>query len=272
MSTESDRTSHLADHTSHFLSDSHCHLHLTGSAAALLDRARAAGVRRFLVPGTTVSDSREAVALAAAHADVVAAVGVHPHEAKDFDPGRDGRALEALAKEPGVAAIGEIGLDFHYDHSPRATQIATLEWMLDLAARLRLPAILHNRESGAEMLALLRRVPPRDDPGVFHSFTEDAAYGKQALDLGYLVSFSGMITFRAAENIRAAAAGLPLDAMLVETDTPYLAPVPHRGKPGEPAFVVETARKLAEVKGVTLEDVARATTANFERLSRRRVS
>jgi TatD DNase family protein len=235
-------------------------------AAALLDRARAAGVARFLVPGTTLADSRDAVGLAAAHADVLAAVGVHPHEAKDFDPARDGPALEALAREPGVAAIGEIGLDFHYDHSPREEQVAVLEWMLDLAARVRLPVLLHNRESGAEMLALLSRRPRRERPGVFHSFTEDAAYGGKALDLGYLVSFSGMLTFRAADNIRAAAAALPLDAMLVETDTPYLAPVPHRGKPCEPAFVVDTAKRLAEVKGVALEDVARATTGNFERL------
>src|SRR5262249_26014982 len=124
----------------------------------------------------------------------------------------------------------------------------------------------HNRESGTEMMALLESRPRRERPGVFHSFTENAEYGRRAIGLGYLVSFSGMITFRAAENIREAAAGLPLDAMLVETDTPYLAPVAHRGRPGEPAFVVETAKKLAEVKGVDLEAVAAATTGNFERL------
>ncbi|HEY1251410.1 MAG TPA: TatD family hydrolase [Thermoanaerobaculia bacterium] len=251
------------------LADSHCHLQMgegVADAGALLDRARAAGVSRFLVPGTTLADSAEAVALAAAHPDVVAAVGIHPHEAKDFDPSRDGAAFEALARRPRVAAIGEVGLDFHYDHSPREKQVEVLEWMLDCGRRLGLPVILHNRESGAEMLALLARLGPRERPGVFHSFTEDAEYGKKAIALGYLVSFSGMLTFKAAENIRAAAAGLPLDAMLVETDTPYLAPVPHRGKPGEPAFVVETAKKLAEVKGVDLETVAEATTGNFERL------
>jgi TatD DNase family protein len=197
---------------------------------------------------------------------VFAAVGVHPHEAKDFDPARDGKALEALARRDRVAAIGEIGLDFHYDLSPRGKQIEVLEWMLALAARLGLPAILHNRESGAEMLAMLRRQPPRERPGVFHSFTENAEYGKSALDLGYLVSFSGMITFRAADNIREAAAGLPLEAMLVETDSPFLAPVPHRGKTCEPAFVVETAKKLAEVKKTDLETVAGLTTANFATL------
>jgi TatD DNase family protein len=254
------------------LSDSHCHLQLRGRDASsadpdlLLDRARAAGVARFLVPGTTLADSEEAIAIASRHEDVVAAVGIHPHEAKDFDPGRDGPALEALARDPKVAAIGEVGLDFHYDLSPRSAQMLVLEWMLDLARRLDKPAILHNRQSGAEMLDLLSRQPRRERPGVYHSFTESSAYGKKAIDLGYLISFSGMLTFKPAENIREAAANLPLDAMLVETDTPFLAPVPHRGKPGEPAFVVETAKKLAEVQGTTLEAVAEKTTANFDRL------
>jgi TatD DNase family protein len=237
-------------------------------AAALLERARGVGVARFLVPGTTLADSEEAVALAAAHADVLAAVGIHPHEAKDFDPARDGEAFEALARRPGVAAIGEVGLDFHYDHSPRAKQIEVLEWMLDCARRLSLPVILHNRESGEEMLALLRRRGPAERPGVYHSFTEDAEYGKKAIALGYRVSFSGMLTFKAAQNIRAAAAGLPLDAMMVETDTPFLAPVPHRGKPCEPAFVVETAKMLAEIQKTGLDAVAAATTGNFDRLFR----
>ena len=248
------------------LADSHCHLHMTPDPDAQLERARAAGVSRFLVPGTTLADSEGAVDLAASREGAVAAVGVHPHEAKDFDPARDGAAFERLAQKPGVVAIGEIGLDFHYDHSPRGKQVEVLEWMLDCATRLGLPVLLHNRSSGAEMLAVLERLGARDNAGVFHSFTEDAAYGARALDLGFLVSFSGMITFRAADNIRAAAAGLPLEAMLVETDTPYLAPVPHRGKPGEPAFVVETAKKLAEVKGVDVERVAEVTTGNFERL------
>ncbi len=237
-----------------------------GSAEVLLARARSAGVSRFLVPGTTLADSADAAALAESREGVFAAVGVHPHEAKDFDPARDGAAFEALAGRPKVAAIGEIGLDFHYDHSPRDKQIEVLEWMLDCARRLALPVLLHNRESGAPMLEILARRGARQGAGVFHSFTEDAAYGRKAIDLGYLVSFSGMITFRAAENIRSAAAGLPLGAMLVETDTPFLSPVPHRGEPCEPAFVVETAKKLADVKGVDLETVAAATTANFDRL------
>jgi TatD DNase family protein len=241
-----------------------------GAVADVLGRARAAGVGRFVVPGTTLADSGEAAGIAAAHPDVVAAVGVHPHEARDFDPERDGAALEELAQRREVAAIGEIGLDFHYDLSPRSTQMEVLEWMLDLARRLDLPAILHNRDSGSEMLALLERLGPRENAGVFHSFTESARFGRQVIDLGFRVSFSGMITFRSADNIREAAAGLPLDALLIETDSPYLAPEPHRGKRCEPAFVVETAKRLAEVQRVTVERVAEATTASFERLFPRR--
>jgi TatD DNase family protein len=242
---------------------------MEGVVADVLGRARAAGVGRFVVPGTTLADSEEAAGIAAAHPDVLAAAGVHPHEARDFDADRDGPALEALARRSEVAAIGEVGLDFHYDLSPRTTQIEVLEWMLDLARRLDLPAILHNRESGSEMLELLTRLGPRENAGVFHSFTGTAQYGRQVIDLGFRVSFSGMITFRSGDNIREAAAGLPLDALLVETDSPYLAPEPHRGKRCEPAFVVETAKKLAEVHRVTPERVAEATTASFERLFRR---
>jgi len=243
---------------------------MEGVVADVLGRARAAGVGRFLVPGTTLADSEEAAGIAAAHPDVLAAVGVHPHEAKDFDADRDGPALEALARRSGVAAIGEVGLDFHYDLSPRTKQMEVLEWMLDLARRLDLPAILHNRESGFEILELLARMGPRENAGVFHSFTGTARYGRQVIDLGFRVSFSGMITFQSGGSIREAAAGLPLDALLVETDSPYLAPEPHRGKRCEPAFVVETAKKLAEVHRVTAERVAEATTASFERLFRRR--
>ena len=253
------------------LADSHCHLQMGGGAGAeLLSRARAAGVARFLVPGTTLADSAAGVVIASEHEDVRAAVGVHPHEAKAFDFDRDGAALEDLAGRPEVAAIGEVGLDFHYDFSPRGTQVEVLEWMLELARRCDLPVILHNRQSGAELLSLLVRLGPREKAGVFHSFTESADYGRRVIDLGFLISFSGMITFAGAGNIRDAAASLPLDAMLVETDSPYLAPVPHRGKPCEPAFVVETARKLAEVQAVSFERVAEATTRNYERLFVRR--
>jgi TatD DNase family protein len=243
-----------------------------GELAEVVARARAAGVGRLVVPGTTLVDSARAASIAGAFADVVAAVGVHPHEAKDFDPARDGAALEDLARRPEVAAIGEVGLDFHYDLSPRGRQIEVLEWMLDLARRLGLPVILHNRESGPELLALLERLGPRESAGVLHSFTESADYGRKAIDLGFCVSFSGMITFKSGENIRDAARALPLDAMLVETDSPYLAPEPHRGSRCEPSFVFETAKRLADVLGESLERVAETTTANCERLFLRRIA
>jgi len=246
-----------------FLADSHCHLYMAENPAGWLERARAVGVTRLLVPGTTLEDSARAVSIAQEHDGVFAAVGIHPHEAKDFDAARDGARLEELARQRKVVAIGEVGLDFHYDHSPRPKQIEVLEWMLDLAERLSLPAILHNRESGKEMLEILARLRRRERPGVFHSFTESADFGARAIDLGYRISFSGMLTFRAAENIREAARGLPLEAMLIETDAPFLAPVPHRGKTNEPAFVIETAGRLSDVKDMGLEEVAAVTTNNF---------
>jgi TatD DNase family protein len=246
------------------LTDSHCHLYMAENPAGWLERARAIGVTRLLVPGTTLENSARAVAIAQEHKGVFAAVGIHPHEAKDFDANRDGTRLEELARQPKVVAIGEVGLDFYYDHSPRPKQIEVLEWMLDLARRLSLPAILHNRESGKEMLEILSRLPRRERPGVFHSFTESTGFGLKAIDLAYRISFSGMLTFRAAENIREAARGLPLEAMLIETDAPFLAPIPHRGKTNEPSFVIETAKKLAELKAVDLEKIAETTTLNFE--------
>lgn len=253
---------------SEVLCDSHGHIQMLAPERRdeILSRARDAGVAQILIPGTTVEDSRQAVEVAEREAGLWAAVGVHPHEAKDFDPDRDFKVFEELLKSPKAVAIGEIGLDFHYDYSPRQIQIAALAAHLQFAASHHLPVLLHNRESGPAMMDTLRQFPRRPNPGLFHSFAESAGYGAEAIALGYKVSFSGMITFKAAENIRAAARDLPLAEMLVETDAPFLAPVPHRGKPCEPAFVADTARKLAEVKGVAAGEVARATTANFQRL------
>jgi TatD DNase family protein len=248
--------------------DSHGHVQMLAGEERrdVLSRARDAGVGKILVPGTTIGDSRAAVEVAEAHDGLFAAVGIHPHEAKDFDEDRDLKVFEELLRSPKAVAIGEIGLDFHYDHSPRDVQLRALRSQLAFARGLGLPVLLHNRESGAEMLEILAAEPRRADPGVFHSFTEDAAYGARAVDLGYRISFSGMITFKAAENIRAAARDLPLAAMLVETDAPFLAPEPHRGKRCEPAFVVDTARRLAAVKDVSFGDVEAATTSNFDAL------
>ena len=252
--------------------DSHGHVQMLPPAELrdVLARAEGAGVARVLVPGTTVEDSRRAVELAEADDRLLAAVGIHPHETGGFDEARDLKILEELLKSPRAVAVGEIGLDFHYDHASREAQLRGFRSQLAFARASSLPVLLHNRESGAAMLEILEKDGPRENAGVFHSFTEDSDFGRKAIALGYRISFSGMLTFKGAENIRQSARGLPLSEMLVETDAPFLAPVPHRGKTCEPAFVVETAKKLAEVKGSGYEEVAAATTSNFERLFVRR--
>ena len=237
--------------------------------AELVARARDAGVTRILVPATTLDDAPRAVEVAERFDGVYAAVGVHPHETKAFDEDRVIPALERLAASAKVVAIGEIGLDYFYDFAPKDDQRRALVAQLKLAERLGKPVLLHNRESEDDLLAILEdeaKGSPERLRGVFHSFCAPTATGEKAIGLGYLVSYSGMITFRMAENVRESAAALPLEAMLVETDAPYLAPAPFRGKPNEPAFVGRTAAKLAEVKGVSTEEAGRVTTANFRRL------
>lgn len=237
--------------------------------AGQVGRARDAGVTRILVPATTLDDAPRAVEIAERFDGVYAAVGVHPHETKGFDEDRVIPALERLAASAKVVAIGEIGLDYFYDHSPKEDQKRALVAQLSLAGRLGKPVLLHNRESEDDLLEILEttaRGSPERPRGVFHSFCASTATGERAIALGYLVSYSGMITFRMADNVRESAAALPLSQMLVETDAPYLAPAPFRGKPNEPALVARTAARLAEVKGVSPEEVARATTASFRRL------
>jgi TatD DNase family protein len=239
--------------------DSHCHLTMS-DAAANLGRARAQGVRGFVVPGTKLDDAPAAVRIAQQHEDVWAAVGFHPHEAKDCDD-EAFAAIEQLARAERVVAIGECGLDYHYDHSPRPVQRAVLERHIDLAKRLDKPVIIHNRESTADLVEILSGADAR---GIIHSFTETEEVAKKLIDLGYFISFSGIVTFRSAESLRAAAKSLPHDRVLIETDTPYLAPVPFRGRDNEPAYVIKVAELLGQLWGVPLEEVAARTTANFE--------
>ena len=237
----------------------------------LVKRARDAGVTRILVPGTDREDQRRAVEVAEAFDGVYAAVGIHPHEAKEFDEDVDLKLFEQLTTSKKVVAVGEIGLDYHYDHSPKEAQRYALEAQLRFAREKGLPVLLHNRESEQDLLPILERLAPGDPGnlrGVFHSFCADEETGRRALALGYLVSFSGMLTFKAAENVREAAAALPLASTLLETDAPYLAPAPFRGKPNESSYLPRTAARLAEVKRVSVEEVARVTTDNFRRLFR----
>ena len=229
-------------------------------AQSVLARARELGVRGFVVPATKLDDAPQTVAIAQQHDDVWAAVGFHPHEAKDCDDAAFAE-IERLACDPAVVAIGECGLDYHYMHSPRMTQRAVLLRHLDLAKRLGKPIIIHNRESSDDILELL----PRDGNGILHSFTENYDIAKQLIDRGYFISLSGIVTFRTAETLRDCAKRLPHDRVLIETDTPFLAPVPFRGRENEPAYVVKIAELLASLWDTTLEDVAASTTANFER-------
>ena len=239
--------------------DSHCHLTMADADAALA-RARAGGVRGFVVPGTKLDDAPKAIAVAQANDDVWAAVGFHPHEAKDCDDAAFAE-IERLAKDEKVVAIGEAGLDYHYMHSPRETQIAVLERHIGLAKKLGKPIIIHNRESTDDMVALLK-----EGRGILHSYTESLGVAKTLIDRGYYISFSGIVTFRTAETLRTVAKALPRDRVLIETDTPYLAPVPYRGRDNEPAYVVKIAELLAAIWGMRIEDVAEQTTANFERV------
>ena len=241
--------------------DSHCHLTMS-NAAANLRAAREAGVRGFVVPATNLKDAPQAVAIARENPDVWSAVGFHPHDAKHCDDVAFAE-IERLAGEPRVVAIGEVGLDYHYMHSERDTQRAVFERHIELAKRLDLPVIVHNRESTEDMVEVLSRSGAR---GILHSYTESLDVAKKLVDLGFVISFSGIVTFRSADALREVAKALPHDRVLIETDTPYLAPVPYRGRDNEPAYVVKIAELLAKLWGVSVERVAEVTTSNFERV------
>jgi len=250
------------------LVDSHCHLDDKQFAAdrdAVIDRARAAGVERMMAIGTGDGppDLETAVRLADAFPFFYATVGVHPHDAsKAVDESFD--RLRDLLAHPKVLALGEIGLDYHYDFSPRDTQRAVFVRQLELAREAGIPIVIHTREAWTDTLQILRE--NYSGAGVFHCFTGGPAEAREALDLGFHLSFGGVLTFPKAEPVREAARLTPPDRLLVETDAPYLAPVPHRGKRNEPAFLVDTVRKLAEIRGTSPEEMAAVTTRNFERL------
>jgi TatD DNase family protein len=249
------------------LIDSHCHLQSlpADERERALDAARQRGVRGFLVPATRLDEADDILALCHRHPDVWCALGVHPHEAATWRAGDAGR-LTALLADPQAVAVGECGLDFHYDHASRAVQAEVLREQLGLAIDLGLPAVVHNRDSGEAMLRLVGEPAFTALAADFHSFAGGLAMARDLLARGFYLGFSGMITFPKAGNVREALSVLPLDRALVETDTPFLAPVPYRGRPNQPAFVVEVAQSLAAAIGETPEAVARQTSENFFRL------
>ena len=248
--------------------DSHCHLdteHNPEGPDAALARAREAGVSSFLCVGVGgMEQTQQALAVAERHPDVFASAGVHPHDAA-----RD-RALdfEPFWAHPRLLAVGEVGLDYHYDHSPRETQAEVFRRFIALARRVQKPLIIHTRSAAEDTLQILEAEGARDAGGVIHCFSEDVAFAKRALDLGFYLSFSGIVTFKSARAIQEVAAWAPADRVLVETDSPYLAPVPVRGKRCEPAFVVHTGAYVAKLRGVEPAHFAALTTDNARRCFR----
>jgi TatD DNase family protein len=251
------------------LIDTHCHLDATyfpeGPDAAI-ERARLQGVDAFVVVGvgSTLEQARQAVTLSARRADCHAVTGVHPHDAAAVDAPMLAE-LDAIAASPHVVAVGEIGLDYHYLRSPREVQQAVFRRLIGLARAVKKPIVIHTREAPEDTLTILAEEGAKDVGGIIHCFSEDRAFAARALDLGFDLSFSGIVTFKTARAIQDVAAWAPVDRILVETDSPYLAPVPFRGKPCEPAHVLHTARRVAELRGMSLEDLAARTSENARR-------
>jgi TatD DNase family protein len=250
------------------LTDSHAHLddpRFTADREALIQRAWDSGVHRILTigNGTGPDDMGCGIPFAEAHPWIFTSVGVHPHDASKVED-RHIQMMERLAGHPKVLAIGETGLDYHYDNSPRDVQRQVFQRQLEVAAKVDLPVIVHTREAEADTERILRAAGSLR--GVLHCFTSSSSLAKAAVDLGLLISFSGIVTFPNARELAEIAKSVPADRLLVETDCPYLAPIPHRGKRNEPAFVLETARFLATLRGISLEELASQTSENFTRL------
>lgn len=251
------------------LVDSHCHLDYLardGDLDEVVARARRAGVGRMLTICTKVSEFETVRGVAARYGDVWCTVGIHPHEA-EAEPAVTAERLVALAKDPRVAGIGETGLDYFYEQSPREQQQASFRAHIAAARTSGLPLIVHTRDADDDTAAILEEEYAAGPfSGVIHCFSTGRALAERALGIGFYISLSGIVTFKKAEALRETATVLPLDRLLVETDAPYLAPVPNRGKRNEPSFVVHTAAALAELRGVAAEEIAAATTENFFRL------
>jgi TatD DNase family protein len=251
------------------LVDSHCHLDFPDFAAeldAVVARARAAGIGRLVTICTRVRKHAQVLAVAEKFPEIFCSVGTHPHNAHE-ELDIDAKALIALTKNPKVVAIGEVGLDYHYDNSPRDAQAQGLRQHIAAARETGLPLVIHAREADADMARILEDETGKGTfPAVLHCFTGGRDLAFKAIELGHYVSFTGILTFKNSAALRDIAAALPADRILVETDAPYLAPLPYRDKRNEPAYVVETAKVLADTCGVTADEIARQTTENFFRL------
>lgn len=251
------------------LVDSHCHLNYKGlieEQGAVLDRARESGVTAMLNISTRESEWRDIVATAERESDVWSSIGIHPHEA-DAHPDIDLAKLVSEAAHDRVVAIGETGLDYYYDHSDRDRQRQSFRTHIHAARETGLPIIVHTREAEDDTAAIMaEEMEEGAYTGVIHCFTASEAFAHKALDLGLYISISGIVTFKNAKDLQETAAKLPINRLLVETDAPFLAPVPHRGKTGEPAFVADTAKFLAELRGEDYTELCETTAQNFYRL------
>jgi TatD DNase family protein len=253
------------------LIDSHCHLDsadFNADREAVIERALAAGVHQMVAIGSGDGppDFEVGVRLADRHACILATVGVHPHDASKATEETYSR-LGELLKHPKVIALGEIGLDYHYDHSPREVQRAVFVEQMGVAHDAGKPIVIHTREAWDDTFELLEKHwKPAGLPGVMHCFSGTPAEAQRSLDMGFYLSFGGIVTFPKAVDIQASARMAPADRLLIETDAPFLAPVPKRGKRNEPSYIVETACKLADLRGSAPEEIARLTTDNFRRL------
>ena len=249
------------------LIDSHAHIQLDKfdtDRGAVLERAQEAGVHGIMVIGFDLETSRGAIALAEKYDQIYATVGMHPHDAKDLDD-ETVRVFRDLAAHPKVVALGEMGLDYYRDLSPRPIQKATFECQLDLAEELDFPIVIHNREAYHDILPILQARHGRVR-GVMHCFSGDVEIMHQSLALGFYIGIGGPVTYRKSNALQEVAQKVPADALLVETDCPWLAPQFRRGKRNEPAYVRATANKIAELRGISLEEIGEITTQNFERL------
>lgn len=249
--------------------DSHAHLEMASfdrDRDAVVARAAVAGVDTIVTVGTHLAECRKAVILTDKYKGLFAAVGIHPHEAQDFDK-ETADALRRLCKNRKVVAYGEIGLDFFRDLSPRDIQMEVFAAQLGLASELDLPVIIHDREAHRQTLAVIRDWQGKRG-GVFHCFSGDVAMAEKCLSMGFYISIAGPITYPRSEKLREVARMVPLDRLLIETDCPYLTPQPQRGRRNEPALMVHTAKEVAAVRGLTLEEIAAATADNAKRLFR----
>ena len=254
--------------------DTHCHINFGAydeDRQQVIERAAKAGVTRIINPGVDEDSSRAGIVLSAQYESIYAAVGLHPNSTTDWEDSQE-EIFAEMARENKVVAIGEIGLDYYWDKSPKEKQFAAFEAQLALASRLELPVIIHNREASEDVMAILEKwaadLPDslKNRPGVLHSFSAPESIAQRALDAGFYLGFTGPITYKNADDLRRIAASAPLDRIVVETDGPFLTPMPYRGKRNEPAYIPYMVERLAALKQISDEEMAQATTENAERL------